>query len=76
LVSVRLLTPVSSGGALPERAAAQLHLLDFGRHIGLVEGADIGAGWHDLIDLVQDIIGKDDVHPGEQVVSCPRGPGR
>jgi hypothetical protein len=40
LVSVRLLTPVSSGGALPERAAAQLHLLDFGRHIGLVEGAE------------------------------------
>jgi hypothetical protein len=55
--------PVSGGGALAERATAQFRLLDCRRHVCLVEGADVGSGRDDLIDPVEDIVGKDDAHP-------------
>ena len=68
-------TPVLRGGALAERAAAQSDLLDRRRHVGLVEGPDVGAGRDDLIDPVEDIVGKDDVDPGEQPVELLHGAG-
>ena len=46
------------GGTLTERAAAQFRLLDRRRDVRLVEGADVGAGRDDLIDPVEDIVGK------------------
>jgi hypothetical protein len=62
-----------SGGALAERAAAQLRPLDRRRHVCLVEGADVGSGRDDLIDPVEDIVGKDDVHPREEVIELVDG---
>ena len=61
--------PVSGGGALAERATAQFRLLNR-RDVGLVEGADVGSGRDDLIDPVEDIVGKDDVHPARRSSSC------
>jgi hypothetical protein len=55
--------PLSGGGALAERAATQFLLLDRRWHVSLVQGADVGSRWDDLIDPVEDIVGKDDVHP-------------
>ena len=65
----------SAGGALAEGAAAQFRLLDRRRHVGLVEGADAGSGRDDLIDPVEYIVGKDDLHPREKVVELLHGAG-
>src|ERR1700722_141455 len=64
---------VLDGGALAERAAAQFRLLDLRRHVCLVEGTDVGSGRDDLIDPVEDIVGKDDVQPREKIVQLLHG---
>src|ERR1035437_3863034 len=65
--------PVSSSGPRPpsaadsacrtlvEWASAQAGVLQCRRDIGLVEPADIGAGRHDLVDTVEDIVGEGNV---------------
>src|SRR6185312_11319740 len=40
-----------------------------------VEGADVGAGRDDLVDAVEDVVGEDDVQPGEQAVEVVHGAG-
>lgn len=51
--------------AVTERPAAQRGALDCRWLIGHVEGADIGSGRHDLVDLVEDLIVEGEVGAGE-----------
>ena len=43
--------------------------------VGLVEGADVGAGRDDLVDPVEDVVGEGDVQAGEQAVEVVHGAG-
>ena len=56
-------------------AAAQARVLQGGWLVGLVEGADVGAGRDDFVDPVEDVVGEDDIQPGEQAVEVVHGAG-
>jgi hypothetical protein len=57
------------GGALGRRTAPQLGALECRRDVGgLIGRADVGAGWDDLVDPVEDLVGQADLDTGEQVI--------
>jgi hypothetical protein len=55
--------------------ATQFCLCDGRRYGRLVEGANVRAGRHDLIDLVEDLIGEHDIHCHEEIVELFHGAG-
>ena len=63
----------SGGGAFLTGSAAKLQALHGRRLVGLVEGANVGAGRDNLIDTVEDLVGERDVDAGEQVVELLHG---
>ena len=60
-------------GAFLTGSAAKLQALHGRRLVGLVEGANVGAGRDNLIDTVEDLVGERDVDAGEQVVELLHG---
>lgn len=63
----------SRSGALVYRSAASFDPLDCRWHVGLVEGARLGARRDDLVDPIEDVVAEHDVHAGEQVVELLHG---
>jgi hypothetical protein len=66
----------SGRGAGGRGAAAQARVLQGWGLVGLVEGADVGAGRDDLVDAVEDVVGEGDVQAGEQAVEVGPWCGR
>src|ERR1700734_1926362 len=63
----------SGCGAFGREAAAQPRVRQGRGLVGLVEGADVGAGRDDLVDAVEDVVGEGDVQAGEQAVEGVHG---